>query len=88
MAYEGKSVGAIKNYLNEHHMPTAHRSRYNEATDWSSRTIKRILVNPIYTGTTVQNKNSRISYKNRKLKQNPREQWFVKVLHITWFQLL
>jgi len=77
MAYEGKSAGAIRNYLNEHHIPTAHQSRYNEATDWSSRTIKRILVNPIYTGTTVQNRNSRISYKNRKLRPNPKEQWFV-----------
>ena len=26
-------------------------------------------------GTTVQNKRSRINYKNRKLRQNPKEQW-------------
>lgn len=26
-------------------------------------------------GTTVQNKRSRVSYKNRKLKPNPKEQW-------------
>lgn len=77
MAYEGKNVGAIRNYLNENKIPTAHQSRYNEGTDWSSRTIKRILVNPIYTGTTIQNRNSRISYKNRKLRPNPKEQWYV-----------
>ena len=77
MAYEGKNVGAIKNYLNENNIPTVHRSRYNQGTDWSSRTIKRMLVNPIYLGTSIQNRNSRISYKNRKLRPNPQEQWYI-----------
>ncbi len=31
----------------------------------------------MYIGTTEQNKRSRISYKNRKLKNNPKEQWNV-----------
>lgn len=29
----------------------------------------------MYIGNTVQNKRSRISYKNRKLRNNPQEQW-------------
>lgn len=29
----------------------------------------------MYIGNTVQNKRSRISYKNRKLRSNPKEQW-------------
>ncbi len=29
----------------------------------------------MYIGNTIQNKRSRISYKNRKLKSNPQEQW-------------
>ena len=29
----------------------------------------------MYIGNTVQNKRSRISYKNRKLRSNPQEQW-------------
>lgn len=31
----------------------------------------------MYIGNTVQNKRSRISYKNRKLRNNPQEQWNV-----------
>ena len=77
MAYNEKSVGAIRDYLNENKIPTAHQIRYNKDTIWSSKTIKRILSNPIYIGVTVQNKNSRISYKNRKMRQNPKEQWYI-----------
>lgn len=33
------------------------------------------MKNEVYIGNTVQNKRSRISYKNRKLKSNPQEQW-------------
>ncbi len=29
----------------------------------------------MYIGNTIQNKRSRISYKNRKIKSNPQEQW-------------
>lgn len=77
MAYLGKSVGAIRNYLNDNNIPTAHRLRYNEFTYWSNKAIKRILTNPVYKGVTVQNKRSRISYKNRKLRSNPEEQWYI-----------
>ncbi len=77
MAYKGKNIGSIKNYLNEHRIPTVHKCRYDKETNWNSKTIKRILSNSIYIGTTIQNKSSRINYKNRKLKPNPREQWYV-----------
>ena len=33
------------------------------------------MKNEVYIGNTVQNKRSRISYKNRKLRNNPQEQW-------------
>ena len=36
---------------------------------------KNILKNKVYIGTTVQNKRSRISYKNRKIRTNPEEKW-------------
>lgn len=39
--------------------------------------MKNILKNEVYIGNTVQNKRSRISYKNRKIKSNPQEQWNV-----------
>jgi len=37
--------------------------------------VKNILKNEVYIGNTVQNKRSRISYKNRKMRTNPQEQW-------------
>ena len=77
MAYLGKSIGEIKNYLNDNNIPTAHQLRYNEFTYWSNKAIKRILTNPVYKGITIQNKRSRISYKNRKLRPNPKEQWYI-----------
>ena len=77
MAYLGNSAGTIKNYLNDNNIPTAYQIRYNEFTYWSNKAIKRILTNPVYKGVTVQNKRSRINYKNRKLRANPEEQWYI-----------
>ena len=77
MAYSGFNIGAIKNYLNENNIPTPHMLRYNETTYWSTHTIKKILTNPVYKGVTVQNRNSRISYKNRKVRLNPKELWYI-----------
>lgn len=77
MAIAGNQIGAIRDYLNENNIPTASQLRYNRATFWSSKTIKNILGHELYTGVTIQNKRSRINYKNRKLKENPKEQWFI-----------
>ena len=65
----------IRDYLNNSNIPTANQIRYNKVTFWENKTIKNILKNQIYIGNTVQNKRSRISYKNRKLRPNPKEQW-------------
>ncbi len=77
MAYSGVEIGKIKNYLNENNIPTASKIRYNKETFWENKAIKNILSNEIYIGITIQNKRSRISYKNRKLRQNPKEQWVI-----------
>lgn len=77
MAYCGIGIGEIKNYLNLNNIPTTNRLRYGQETYWSNRAIKRILTNQVYIGVTVQNKRSRINYKNRKLRANPKEQWYV-----------
>ena len=77
MAKTGVTISTIKNYLNENNIPTASKIRYNRPTFWENKSIKLILSNEIYTGVTVQNKRSRINYKNRKLKPNPKEQWII-----------
>lgn len=75
MAANGNQVGAIRDYLNNSNIPTANKSRYNKDSFWENKTVKNILKNKVYIGTTVQNKRSRISYKNRKIRPNPEEKW-------------
>ena len=75
MASNGNQVGTIRDYLNDNDIPTANKSRYNKETFWENKTVKNILKNKVYIGTTVQNKRSRISYKNRKIRTNPEEKW-------------
>ena len=75
MAFTGNQVGTIRNYLNSNNIPTSNKSRYNKDTFWENKTVKNILRNEVYIGTTVQNKRSRISYKNRKIRANPEEKW-------------
>lgn len=70
-------MGTIRDYLNSNNIPTANQSRYNKDSFWENKTIKNILRNKVYIGTTEQNKRSRISYKNRKLRPNPKEKWNV-----------
>mgnify|MGYP004568454945 CR=1 FL=1 len=75
MAYSGKNIGEIKKWLIANDIPTASQIRYNKPTFWENKTVKQILTNKVYIGTTIQNKRNRISYKNRKLKINPAEKW-------------
>ena len=77
MALAGNQVGVIRDYLNKNNIPTVSQSRYNKESFWENKTIKNILKNKVYIGTTEQNKRSRISYKNRRLRPNPKEQWNV-----------
>ena len=77
MASNGNQVGTIRDYLNSSNIPTANKLRYNKETFWKNKTVKNILKNKAYIGTTVQNKRSRISYKNRKIRANPEEKWII-----------
>lgn len=77
MAMKGKKLSEIRDYLNDNNYPTFFQIRRNKESAWEKRAVKKILTNPVYTGTTVQNKVSRISYKNRKLRENPKEDWIV-----------
>ncbi len=75
MAMQGKKLSEIRDFLNENNYPTFFQIRRNKSSAWEKRAVKKILTNEVYIGTTVQNKVSRISYKNRKLRQNPKEEW-------------
>lgn len=76
-AYEGYTLVEICDYLNKNNIPTTNQIRYNKNTLWATKTIKNILINPVYIGTTIQNKRSRINYKNRRIIINPKDEWNV-----------
>ena len=42
---------------------------------WSAIAVKRILTNEIYTGTMVQGRREKISYKLDKCREKPKEEW-------------
>ena len=77
MAVNGNGINLIRDYLNSHKIPTANQLRYNKPSSWENKAIKNIITNQVYIGNTVQNKRSRISYKNRKLRANPETEWAI-----------
>jgi len=84
---EGKSNQAIGDYLNSIGVdsPLEHRivngnaamgkaNRKGDKAQWSSASVRRILENPVYTGTLVQGKTTSVSYRNRKrIQRDPSE---------------
>jgi len=49
-------------------------NRKGKKAQWSSSSVRRILENPIYTGTLVQGKTASASYRNRKrVQRDPSE---------------
>lgn len=52
------------------------------AAKWAAASVKRILVNPVYTGTMVQGKQEKVNYKVKKRIDKPQEEWIcVKNTH-------
>ncbi len=44
---------------------------------WHPETVRRLLSNPIYIGHTIQHKTTRVSYKNHKVVNIPKNEWIV-----------
>lgn len=55
----------------------------NTTSKWQHTTVKRILTNPVYIGTIVQNKRKKINYKSKKMVTLPEEQHTVHKNHHT-----
>ncbi len=47
------------------------------ASQWEGQHIRRIINNRVYCGDTVQGKREKVSFKSRKIRQLPGEQWVV-----------
>jgi len=86
----GKGTYQIATLLNKENVPTPGlqmemTSVTNNITGttniWRHTTVKRILTNPAYIGTVVQNKLKKISYKSKKMVKLPEEQYTITVGH-------
>lgn len=72
----------IMNYLNKKEIlnPSSYRKtkyKKKKSSEWNQITILAILKNQAYIGNIVQNKRRKISYKSKKVIDNPRESWIV-----------
>ena len=66
--HEGKGYFAIAKQLNEENIP----SRFNK--EWSLRSIKLLLSNPVYKGTLVWN---RVNSSKKKRQEKEEEEWVI-----------
>ena len=84
---QGYSKTAIARMLNERGIPNPteykrlHGIRYQQpkhknSTLWKYSAISNMLTNEIYIGNMVQGKYGSVSYKTKKNKPRPKEQWY------------
>lgn len=83
MAAEGKAPGQIARLLNQKGIPTPSMYRREKvggagaANQWTSRSICKMLKNPVYTGTLVQGKTTKLSFKSKEVLVRAPEEWKV-----------
>ena len=65
--------GLINKETGKYNLPFTKKYPY----EWSYKSIQAILSNEEYTGNLVCNRHSTVSYKNKKLKLNPEEEWII-----------
>ena len=78
MYAEGHGSMEIQKYLNNKNIvnpSTYHKIKNRGSTKWNQITILAMLKNQAYIGNTVQNRRRKISYKSKKIIDNPKEQW-------------
>ncbi|MGL6202327.1 MAG: recombinase family protein [Lachnospiraceae bacterium] len=84
LALEGKSCRQIAMILNEQNIPTPATYAGINLTKkgpysgkWSSERISDMLQNQVYLGYMVQGRVQKVSYKSKKSRKLPRDQWTV-----------
>jgi len=83
----GKRINEIVNILNKNNVPTFSTTRNrnfirngnggNIYGTWCSTSVKKVLKNRLYTGDLIQNRRQRLSYKYRKIINNPESDWII-----------
>ena len=82
MYSEGHGSIDIMNHLNKKGIlnPSSyHKTNYKkkQSNKWNQITILAMLRNQVYIGNTVQNKRRKISYKSKKVIDNPKDKWII-----------
>ena len=88
MAYEGQSPSVIAKYLNSKGVATPAMYRcqsrphlnldnYSKRKEWTSQMVCKMLKNEVYLGKTMQGKTSKVSFKSKNSRTNPRDEWIV-----------
>lgn len=76
---QGYGYRLIANRLTEEGIPTPSSYRNNpnrpRASTWTAQHVSRILKNEVYTGTMVSGKTEKLSYKSKKTRRKPENQW-------------
>lgn len=74
----GLGYKKIASYLNEKGIPPPLHNKYAVLSGmWNHISIKRILLNRVYIGDTVQGVSEKISFKNKKTRKKPSENWVI-----------
>ena len=81
----GLSCKMIAEKLMTEQIPTPSQLKKSRGEDlgrkdcirWSAGTVRKILKNPVYIGHMVQGKEVKISFKEKKVRETPENQWFV-----------
>ena len=74
----GKSINEICDYLNDNNILSPSRYKRGVESRWSYTSIYNILKNEVYTGVTIQNMWTNISYKNKKRIKRDKGDWIVR----------
>ncbi|WP_432409463.1 recombinase family protein [Wukongibacter sp. M2B1] len=76
---QGYGYRAIATKLTEERIPTPSSYRNNpnrpRANSWIAQHVSRILKNEVYTGTMVSGKTEKVSYKSKKTRRKPEDEW-------------
>lgn len=88
MAAEDHRPSEIARYLNEQRVatpleyrcacrPYIHAEAYRHRGEWTAVGVCKMLRNEVYLGKTLQGKTTKLSFKSKEVKNNPRDEWYV-----------
>ena len=76
-ALEKEKVLTPRAYVMMKHGRYATEKRQKHPYSWDSRSVRKILSNPIYLGHMVGHKASSVSFKDKRIVPRPKEEWVI-----------